>query len=100
MNLRSLVFLFSFSVVIFRDQSNNDQLNHKTGKEETESSLSPFAFLLLVADRISAVARSVSYLCAFCVRLCLCHYVPKSKNRRRGHPTSPAFDFLLLASGF
>jgi len=43
MNLRSLVFLFSFSVVIFRDQSNNDQLNHKTGKEEPEISLTPFS---------------------------------------------------------
>ena len=43
MKLRFLVFLFSYSVVIFRDQSNNDQLNHKTGKEEPEISLTPFS---------------------------------------------------------
>ncbi len=46
MILKSLVFFFSFSVVIFRDQSNNDQLNHESGKEETEGLLSPFPFIL------------------------------------------------------
>ena len=95
MNLRYLVFLFSFSVVIFRDQSNNDRLNHKTGKEEPESSLFRFAFLLLVADPISAVARSVSSLCAFCVRLCFCHYVPKRKTG-----DAVTLRLRLLTSGF